>query len=402
MKKLVTLVLSVCLLSLLACHKDSSRPPTPPTDSTTTGSLKINLAVSENSELIISEPGGKILLDTIPPSNINLSISLKTNATLVDFTSITAGIGQYFITTFKAANPTTWTNTFITQYLAYPTPPPPTGNDTILYTNTPPLIPSSIQLFTSGGTNVNFAITSNYTLQATYAGQPGRYTFLCFPELGLYRLYPTKTVHDTVDCSVMDTDISGNYNTSSYFTFSDQSIYGFPESTDLTSGIQLYYNNSPNLPQFLYPPKVLQKYTALTYFNGSNNDICRSFTYGNTVPSTVTYPVPPSITSTQNNNFSLNLNTAKPTYYYTVWKSPTINWTLYSSPDSTTLNPVNLLTTQKSKLLQGTSLSSLTLTEFNYETIQGYNYLNFLNLVCNSVKPAYTEVTSAIFYDKTY
>src|ERR1700722_8365510 len=116
MKKLVTLAVSVCLLSLLACHKDSSKPPAPPTDSTTTGTLKINLAVSENSELIISEPGGIVLLDTIPPSNINLNMSLKTNATLVDFTSITAGIGQYFITTFKAANPTTWTNTHISDY----------------------------------------------------------------------------------------------------------------------------------------------------------------------------------------------------------------------------------------------------------------------------------------------
>ena len=387
MKKFVTLALSVSLLSLLACHKDSSKPPTPPTDSTiTTGSLKINLAVSENSELIISEPGGTVLLDTIPPSNINLSMSLKTNATLVDFTSITTGIGQYFITTFKAADPTTWTNTFITQYLAFPTPP---------------LSYSTLVFYASGGLYSNIAITSN-SIQATYAGQPGRYTFLCFPKLGLYRLYPTKTVHDTVDCSVMETDISGNYNTSSYFTFSDQNIYGFPDSTDLTSGLQLYYNDSPSLPQFLYLPKVLQKYTALTYFNGSNNDQCRSYTYGNAIPSTVTYPVPASITSTQNNNFTLNLNTAKPTYYYTVWKSPTINWTLYSSPDSTTLNPVNLLTTQKSKLLQGANLSSLTLTEFNYETIQGYNYLNFLNLVCNSVKPAYTEVTSAIFYDKTY
>ncbi len=297
---------------------------------------------------------------------------------------------------------------YLDKYIHHPisglpyAPPPPTGNDTILYTNTPsPLSYSTLVFYPSGGLYSNVAITSN-SLQATYAGQPGRYTFLCFPKLGLYRLYPTKTVHDTVDCSVMETDISGNYNTSSYFTFSDQSIYGFPDSTDLTSGLQLYYNDSPSLPQFLYPPKVLQKYTASTYFIGSNNDQCRSYTYGNTIPSTVTYPVPPSITSTQNNNFSLNLNTAKPTYYYTVWESPTINWTLYSSPDSTTLNPVNLLTTQKSKLLQGTSLSSLTLTEFKYETIQGYNYLNFLNLVCNSVKPAYTEITSAIFYDKAY
>jgi hypothetical protein len=66
------------------------------------------------------------------------------------------------------------------------------------------------------------------------------------------------------------------------------------------------------------------------------------------------------------------------------------------------LDPVNLLTTQKSKILGSTDLTSLTLSEFKYETIQGYNYLNFLSLACDSVQATHAGITSAVFYDKTY
>ena len=75
---------------------------------------------------------------------------------------------------------------------------------------------------------------------------------------------------------------------------------------------------------------------------------------------------------------------------------------LYASPDSVSLQPLTLLTAQKSKLLQGQSLSSLTLKAFQYENVQGYGYAGFLGLTCDTVLLGTTRVVSAISYAKSF
>ncbi|HVU97698.1 MAG TPA: hypothetical protein VHE34_20885 [Puia sp.] len=79
---------------LFSCHKNNARPATPPEDTTgtaggpgTTGTMKISLTLPnalDNCELIVSETGGKVLLDTVAPNGTTINATLHTNASLVD------------------------------------------------------------------------------------------------------------------------------------------------------------------------------------------------------------------------------------------------------------------------------------------------------------------------------
>jgi hypothetical protein len=87
MKKTVLFALSLALFFLPACNKNnaSSAGTGTTNDSTISGgTLQLNLNSSEpnwpssiqaNIELIVSEPTGKVLLDTITPVNTRIEIS---------------------------------------------------------------------------------------------------------------------------------------------------------------------------------------------------------------------------------------------------------------------------------------------------------------------------------------
>ncbi|HEY4108718.1 hypothetical protein, partial [Puia sp.] len=104
-----TLTASIVFYS---CHKDSSNSSSgntpPPTN--TTGTMKISLAMPadtavKNCELIISETGGKVLLDTVTSRGTTVGASLSTNATLVDVTLVEQHQypqSGYYVYTYKA------------------------------------------------------------------------------------------------------------------------------------------------------------------------------------------------------------------------------------------------------------------------------------------------------------
>ncbi|HEY4337230.1 MAG TPA: hypothetical protein VGM89_15070, partial [Puia sp.] len=108
----------ITILLLTACHKDSTPPtPLPPT----IGTMAINLlfgSVGDTSnyrfELIISEPGGKVLLDSIAPPNAPVKTTLKTNSKLVDITTIRVyppdgtPDSVLALNIYKSVNPTDW------------------------------------------------------------------------------------------------------------------------------------------------------------------------------------------------------------------------------------------------------------------------------------------------------
>jgi hypothetical protein len=64
-------------------------------------------------ELIVSDSGGKVLVDTVFPNNGTFSATLHTNDTLVDVTTISTvgGFGaqpDYFVFTYKVVNLARW------------------------------------------------------------------------------------------------------------------------------------------------------------------------------------------------------------------------------------------------------------------------------------------------------
>jgi hypothetical protein len=60
------------------------------------------------------------------------------------------------------------------------------------------------------------------------------------------------------------------------------------------------------------------------------------------------------------------------------------------------------MTAQKSKMLQGQDLTKLTIGEFQFETVNGYNYAGYLGLVNDSTKLWKTLVTGGVGYYKFF
>lgn len=429
MRKIIAPTLYLCLLSLAACHKDPVKPPVAPTDSTTSiGTLKINLISGEgawtdttnpNVEMIISEPGGKVLLDTTTSNLAHIMTSLSTNATLVDVTCVyyDGSLQSYMATTYKGVNPSSWTTDSYYPYY-YPIGPKPTTAllpDSLIFTNVTNTFPSpayeNVLFSQSGFSSIYLDYRDPDTTRVGYDMLPGNYAYLLYPQEGKYKMFiPTPGIQ-TVDCSSMDNVTSANYPSSSYYSYEFSYAFGYTDSTNLNSRIQLYINDfytdsfySNKLPNLEYPAKNIQKYATLGAFYHGSNEGGFVYSYGNTVNSNITYPDPNSytITSNQLNHFSLNWNAAKPTYYYTEWVDSALTWIIFSSPDSTNINPLGILATQKPKMLQTQDLTKLNPYYFTYENVQGYNYADFLNLINDSTNLWKHPITATVSYNKYF
>jgi hypothetical protein len=418
MKKTIIPFLALSLFSMLACHKNQVGTQTTTSDSTTTtGTLKINLITGGQfeaayapgtCELIISEPAGKVLLDTVVTPYTTINASLRTNDTLVDVTNIfyDSYQGNYIATTYKAVNPTAWANDYNLSYFAPTARLSSSTTAAMVYLNMPNLNnfmfdQSSIQAITDTIDNLN------HLAIGVYYYVPGNYAYMMCAPLGLYSMHMPQSLRDTVDCTHLDTAVAVNFTPPSYYNFSSSYLYGYVDTTNISTALFLYtYYANPlwTLQELWYPPKYFEKYALETTFTSSNKEIVTAYSYTNSISADIAYPDPGSYTigASQNNHFAITWNAGKPTYYYTIWQDSTVTWTLYAPPDSATLNPLATLTAQTSEMLKGTNLSPLALKSFQFENVSGYNYNSFLALTCDSALLQKTRVSGGVAYNKSF
>ena len=139
------LTLSLAILLLLAsCSKHNSSGSTGTTSTGTAPpvTMKISLTTSiPNEEIIFSDSGGKVLLDTMTPYPSPLVASLVTSQTLVDLTTIVYDTPEtrYELSTMKAINPSLWGAVDPQSYSGANFPNLSSTNATVVYTNTPPI-----------------------------------------------------------------------------------------------------------------------------------------------------------------------------------------------------------------------------------------------------------------------
>jgi hypothetical protein len=412
------------LLTLLsACHKNnSSRPPTttvPPNDSTTIGTMKIDLTLPAesniaNSELIISETSGKVLLDTVAAQGTTIVATLQTNATLVDLTYIAfqqIDSNRYSINSYKAVNPSSWTTLNGASIYKPVTNTGTSASAIALYTNVPHDASAQFSGSILGGINTTF---SGSTFTASYQQYANSYTYLVLPDYGLYKLQAAKSLKDTIDCTTMDTANAVTFNEPSY-TLSGSQLFGWVDTTDINSSLSLFYYfpspGSPVLPDVVYPRKNIQAFWLSVGWNGPGaNESMSANSYGESIPASFNLPPPGSynISSSQNTAFAIQFNTTKPSYCSincasgSVFSKNVIFWTLLFPPDSSSFNPLGILLAQKSKLLQGTDLTTLSLDQFSCENVPGYDYADYLGLVYkpNTAQPVY--IPNTISYSKRF
>jgi hypothetical protein len=416
-RKLLTLIPIVLSILFSNCSKNNSNPSiliTPPI-----GTMNINVsypAEATQFELIISEPGGTILLDTLAPTNTPIIAALKTNDTLIDLTTaITAGTNYYIIYSYKSVNAATLTGLSPSDYFIK-AKIGATSAASILYTNIPPGVLNSNSLynlvFTNYPDNIPTSSSANLTnnsITINYLNYAGNYAYLLLPEAGLYNLHMLSNASDTVDCTHMDTAISLTFNRPTAFTVSSVSspFNGIPDTTDLTKIIAfntIYSAASRPGVDFEYPNIPVQKYELFVNATNASNDNIGFYCYTSTIPLTLPFPDESaySLASTQNDNFEVTFPGAKPTYFQTTWSNPNIYLNMYAPSDSGTLHPVTLLANQKSKLLQGVTLSNLAIKAFRFEYVTALNYSTYLSYITNPAAIQAKRILSAASLQKSF
>ncbi|HMH20958.1 MAG TPA: hypothetical protein VK563_04245 [Puia sp.] len=408
----ISAVTALLLFSFIfSCKKNDGNPaptPTPPVPPVL-GTMNINLAAGDE-EVIFSEAGGKVLLDTLPPFHNHLVATLRTDQALVDVTVIGYdSLGKnYVLTTLKGVNPSIWSTLGFGGYDA------PVGDLSstagyMVYTHvpdpvrlTPFLLDDYVGGFGSSGND--YSVPGSLGLNYIRHGN-SNYLYLLFPNSGLYNFHIPKGPTDTVDLSKMDTAVKLTFTKPVQYTMQPATLIGIMDTTDFTKSLFLYSGAGYlGIPDMEYPKKLVQKFELYTSATSSTNINVSYYSYGNTVPSALPFPDESaySISSTQNNNFGVKFVAPHPTYYQTTWKTSSVLWLVYASPDSTTLNPLGLLTALKSKSLKGQDLSGLSLSTFSFENVQGLDYPGFFSYECNPDQVKARRVASSASLTKKF
>jgi hypothetical protein len=406
-----------------ACGKTGSKPgnssTTPPP---TIGTMNINLTYPGSGiqyELIVSEPGGAVLLDTLVITGDAVIAALKTNDTLVDVTSVLPGGGAYYsITCFKSINASRITALSFYDYtivdgLKRPTTTPAS----IYYDSIPPgILTYGITpefLFTNFPWN-DFTGSETYpasnAIHINYGNYTGNYAYLLLPSAGLYNLHMQVNAVDTVDCTHMDTALSLTFNRPQPFTINSlySTFIGIPDTTDLTKIIS-FTDISAAPPSttgvdFEYPNIPVQKYELNATGSNAGNDGIFYYCYTNSIPLTLPFFQESdfNVSSTSNNNFTVSFPGAQPTFYATTWRDSSISMYIYSPADSGTQHPLTLLANQNPKLLKGTNFAPFTLIQFSIGNVNGMSYAPWLSYITNQAVTKSTRIAFATGLEKSY
>jgi hypothetical protein len=397
MKKNHLSILSILFLCLLfSCNKDKPAAPsiTPPVSpgTPTDSTLSVNLtypntdpvtSLGTSFELIISEASGTILLDTVALFNTPISAILKTRQSSVDLTTVVHNLrtGIYGMTVYKTVQPANWVYTS-TDFSGTALPPSSPGE--VYYKNVPPaagLLNYEFSTYYTLGSSAT--IYPNGDIDEKYTYYPGDVTYLLLPTLGLYKFQPAAGIDDTLDLSQMDTTVNVHFTKPSLYTTISATLDGIMDTTNISKFLFLYDFSSPNpLADLEYPAKkFVQKYSLSVSGSNSNNESVSYSNYSDTVATVLPFPLPSSynLSSTQNNNFTVSFNSPSPLYYETEWTTGTIELITFAPSDSTVLQPLNLLTSLKSRLLQGQATGSLTLAGFGFGSAEGATYQTYFS-----------------------
>jgi len=411
---------AACILAavlLFACAKTETTstpppppvsPPKPPTDTTAAvvGTMNVNLNYPDQTttgsfELIISEPGGKVLIDTLAQAKTPVKAALKTNATLVDVTYIldngssSPGIPRYNVNVYKGVNPSGWVNlTSILLPLGYPfagsTPP-----SVLDCRNFPAAAITDGNIlhafqFSNGVNNTSTGVSYNSGINEfmlSYNRHSGIYNYLVLPNLGLCKFYISNGNMDTLDLSQMDTVKTITFARPFPFTVDYQrcTFQGIVDTTDLSksvSFINIFAPIAPGTGDLQCPKMPMQKYETSIAARNSLNDDLYYYGYATTVPTNLNFPDASSITviSHQADNFSVKFSSpATTTSCMTRLGGTDVFANICSSADSASFHPVSFLKNLKSKLLNGAALNDLVPKSFEFKIVPGFGYADYLS-----------------------
>jgi hypothetical protein len=413
-------IFALLLCAAYSCSRTTTKPqpqpqPTPPPADTT---LSINLMYPNGDtadygssyELIIAEPGGKILLDTMAAYNVAVVAKMTTAKAVLNVATVVQGItfSYYGVNIYTSVQPANWQ---VIPGNPVPLSYPIATTAQVVYTNTPTYDPnsthfSSLPAVTSAGVGISYDNT-NDVVKINYPGRSNDYLYILYPPLGLYSYQPVNTSYDTISLAQMDTTAKVFYIMPAQYTLATTFLTGYPDTTDFSKYQSLYlYWSNQTLADLQYPPQSVvpfQKY-ALDVDASTATEYINYLTFANTPPTgtlTLPFPVTPiyTLNATANDSFSVTFS-QQPTDYGTVWAAGDIGVTIIAPPDSTQVKALPLLTSLNSKLLQGRTLNTLAIQNFMYESVLGVNYNSYFQHQTNSNQMNTKPFASDLHYTK--
>jgi hypothetical protein len=387
---LAIITLTICCI--LSCHRIIIEPPPyHPADSARTINLtyhNTDTTLGSSFELIISEPGGQILLDSMYPYNTPILATFHTAKSVVDVSTIYywSVSATYYAGVYRSVQPWKWSG-FPGQSL--PASPPNGVPSTLTYINAPSSDLTALQfasLPTAGSPNPGITPDNpNSRININYSGIVHDVAYLALPALGRYSYHAVTGTADTVDLSHMDTTYKVRYSMPSQYSLASSAILGFVDSTDLSKFLWIYnYYQTLPLGDAQYPPTGLtpiQKFWLEAQASSATNEFVSYRTFNEGPPAMVTLPITSTpiyiLNSTTSDSFSVSF-TQKPTICSSNWSAGNISVTVSSMPDSAQLHPVAFIQSLNSRMLQGKPLTPLTIQNFSYETIPGLDYNGYI------------------------
>jgi len=389
--------------SLLACSKHDNPPAPPPV-----GTMHISLSngvIDDLTEVIVSEAGGKILLDTLSPFAGTLVADLRTNEKLVNITMIAHDtIGKkYGIVTEMSVNPAQWASLYGGLNYYAPIDDIPYTFQTLHYENIPalPIFDQVWAVSGIGGSGGSINMGQSTVPYNNYG--INRYVYTLLPHSGLYNFHLLTQLDDVINLSHLDTAVRLNLQLPSEYKIITANVVGIMDTTDYNKSLLLWYKNLwTDVPDIEYPSKLVQRYESEVLVQGNDKNTAISFSYADSVPSHPLLPASSSltVTSSQNNHLTFSFSGVHPSSCNSSLLSGQINWNINSSPDSTSLQPVKFLTSLNAKMLKGVDLSTLAVKGIRYEIVDGMDYANFKELEHTPGLQRSKRVRSAMVYTK--
>ncbi|HUB62824.1 MAG TPA: hypothetical protein VL978_19055 [Puia sp.] len=388
-----TKLLSFCLalaLLFVCCQKEATKTSTTvQPDSTTSIPPKLHMSLCyllkqstiigdlrSNYELLISEPGGKILFDTVTNYNQINTADLQTAATFVDVSVIypynyAPGQAQYFACTYKGVNLASWKNIPLSDSVpgVYPIA---NGNATLALNNISAPLPFLWQFMSNDNNDTTHSpqgVSYSNDIVVTYPNEGDQYAYIAFPYDGVYKLHKIQGVNDSVDLSQLDTAITLSFNWSTEYDLNIL-LYGYMDSTNLSSRLLLAPGHGDYTHAYTYEAMYpshneFQKYDLLLTGNPAVFNPGAAVTEQATLRLTDLSSIPLNIplldesyyvvNSKTPDSFSISFPKVKPTYYtFSCSFGASNNFLLTVPGDSTVLDPEKALAIPlQSKFLHG-------------------------------------------------
>lgn len=347
----------------------------------------------KTAELIILEPKGKKLLDTVVSTYQQHTFKLKTLEKNFTVTTIwnNEAIKKTFVTTYYEVNPDKWE---LSASLNYPyfrqEMYVPKKQASLKYWNIPH-IPDDRFYFTTPGEQAMSLGYASYLniLDIEYQRERPNYTYLVIPSLGLYKMHQVSSNIELIDLSQMEKATTVNFETPANLTKRSVLLNGYPNEKDYSENLMLYLSGLDQLKgnyDLIYPNNHIKKYSLNTSWLDADNNVYEYFSFSNTVPTKLSFLDDShlKVTSKTLDNLGVQFTKDLPTYHKSVWDSKDLAWTVYLPSNKTSYQPLEQLNSLNSSLLNNRNLSDLKLINLTIEKADELTYQEFFNNVFNN------------------